>query len=649
MAPMQHGRRLSAFLVAALLTCMVVLAFPAAAQSPTPSPTPTARQTPDETATATPTPSPASGPAADGAFALTVEPASEIVDGQFVRVDWSGFPPDGSVLIKQCAAPSDAAAQCSPEFSNGRTRPDGTGTELFQLLTTELPAGLVCDQDHPCSVGVFPDGADQGVLVKVTFAFPASACPTSAATAVTGSGASSAFLAIDSWLAAVCREPLSISVDYTLKNSVDGRRDLVQGLRDFAVSALPLAKAEQEQLTQAGQTVSYAPVSASALVFGYNLRDRTTLERVTDLVLTPELIAELFTGQVLNWNDQRIKELNPGYAFPTQVRAVGRADNSATTWLLTSWFDAVARAAYQKGGQAYRSGPTTTYPSAGDVDLRTGARAVALEVAKPSGDSDPTVFGYIGWMDSSTAALAGLPAVRIRLANGDTVAATTEAIGAAIAAMKAGTEGWPADPDFAAADADTWPLPVLTSVVVRSGLPKPAADTLAKFLRYTAAEGQGEALPAGYVPLPKAQGDATRAVAATLEAATATPSPRPSTPASPAAAGPRPAAPPPARRPGTPPVSSFRQPPATPTAPPLAVTVRAPQGGAAADSTPELAAAAEAEAEVPTPPLPSTPIILATESGSGLSVLPTVLALGGLLTIGGILTEFTAVLRRRPR
>src|SRR5262249_36177472 len=151
-----------------------------------------------------------------------------------------------------------------------------------------------------------------GALASLHFAFPSSACPAGLGPAVTGSGASSANGAMNRWGARVCRAPYGQNISYTLKNSVAGDSDFVNGLVDYGITSIPLSATDQATLRSAGRTYAYAPMTLSGLVFGFNIHDRFTGEQITSLKLTPDLLAELFTGQILNWQNPAIEALNPG-------------------------------------------------------------------------------------------------------------------------------------------------------------------------------------------------------------------------------------------------------------------------------------------------------------------------------------------------
>lgn len=449
--------------------------------------------------------------------AMTLSPSAELVDGQFIGVAWSGFSAHSYVNVRQCKLGATALSDCTATLTNGVTRANGTGNLNRSVAYGDIRRNVAgtpgpsdpydayffrCDESTPCEISVMPDSQppSQGVAAQISFAFPPSSCPAPAGSTTAGSGASGVNRAMMRWQAVACRPPNALSIDYTLGSSTTGRQNFISGLSDFAATSTPFLGDELAAATSSDRQFAYVPVSQSGIVLAFNVRDRSTNEQITSLKLTPDLVAELFTGQIFNWNDQRIVALNPGIKFPAQVRAVGRADSSATTFVFTSWLTTVAHASFEAGGAPFKGGPTSTYPSTGAVNLLSGSTAVALGVAIPEGE--PGVVGTIGWMDSSTADLYGLPTVSIQNASGQFVVPTRDSIASGVAAMSLNSDNATRTPDFNSPDPAAYPLPLITYVVAPTNqISEDKGAVLASFLAYAVTDGQGTDLPAGYTPL----------------------------------------------------------------------------------------------------------------------------------------------------
>ena len=82
------------------------------------------------------------------------------------------------------------------------------------------------------------------------------------------------------------------------------------------------------------------------------------------LKVTGELLAEMFMGTILKWNDAKIAALNPGKKLPDQaITVVHRADGSGTTFIFTDYLNEVSAAWKEKVGK----GAAVKWPAATSV------------------------------------------------------------------------------------------------------------------------------------------------------------------------------------------------------------------------------------------------------------------------------------------
>ena len=62
-----------------------------------------------------------------------------------------------------------------------------------------------------------------------------------------------------------------------------------------------------------------------------------------ELKLTGEVLADIYLGKIVKWNDAAIKALNPGVNLPDeQIAQVRRSDGSGTTFLFTNYLSKVS-------------------------------------------------------------------------------------------------------------------------------------------------------------------------------------------------------------------------------------------------------------------------------------------------------------------
>ena len=524
-----------------------------------------------------------------------------------------GVRPQESVYLRECTrGATDYQSQCSQGglFSPcgfscpgvnflGTTGKDGAGRggevaigliNATQALDPIDGKSFTCDYQNDCSLYVMQDPFDltTAIAVPITFATPADACPEGGAF-TTGSGGSAAFRMFLGWSTQVCKPPQNVGLQYTLRPAQGALQDYVDGFADYAVGPLALDHDQQTALKAAGRTLAYAPVSLSALVFPYRIFDQKTGSQVTNLVLTPDLLAKIYTGKIVLWNDPAIKKLNPGVAFPTFIGAVTRGDANEESLTMTRWLWANAKDTWIQGGvgsgitpNPLAAGPTDLIPSFGQVYLITGPQAEAQITARGGTDFNSTSsYGLIGYMDSSWAAQFDLPTVKIRFDDGTTVAATPATISAALSHMTDCGSGLLA-PDVTIQDSHVWPMPTVSYMAVPhdandSDTPptQAMADTLASVIRYGVGKGQDD-LPGGYVGLPGALKTQARDVADTIMKGPKEPGVEPCTPPPPPPCNcPRTGTPsPPVSTSPTPPASVSPTPPVSmsPT-PPVATTI----------------------------------------------------------------------------
>jgi phosphate transport system substrate-binding protein len=65
---------------------------------------------------------------------------------------------------------------------------------------------------------------------------------------------------------------------------------------------------------------------------------------VNDIKFSPEVIADIYLGKIVTWNDGRIAKDNPGVRLPDQkIIVVHRSDGSGTSYIFTDYLSKVSR------------------------------------------------------------------------------------------------------------------------------------------------------------------------------------------------------------------------------------------------------------------------------------------------------------------
>ena len=507
-----------------------------------------------------------SQPTADAAGrTLTVTPASDLT-GQVVAARWSGFDPANSVSLFQCkgAVPTSIAAcyqvQRPPAGGdpNGTavqdavTRPDGAGSAFIDVRPAPLLPALGCSKSQDCSVVAFEnDGSPfptvglppTAAVARLQFAPGPTDCPGVATPDVRTEGEASAAAAMYSWSGRVCTGAEPLALDYSETSSNGGRRTFLIGEADVALTSLPPSAAETAETSGAvRKDFTYAPIDITAIAVAFNVTDPTTGQRITEMTLSPRLLAILIAGSQSSgrgshlFDDPEFLTLNPGKTWPLFSAApMLRGEQNADTWVLTNWLqqDTAARS-FLDGTDAICAASSlpqidcvdrfwkgVVYPTdifqarnvstIGTYFPRRGTTVNAQRMFNfqpPGGDVSTAlsvgVDGVLGVMDVVTARKYGLPVAKLLPANAapgtPAVAPDPSGMTAALATLRTNEDGVTqiADPRGAG-----YPLTKIDyAMVPTSGLTEEKRRDVAAFLAFASVEGQKAGLlPPGYLPL----------------------------------------------------------------------------------------------------------------------------------------------------
>jgi phosphate transport system substrate-binding protein len=167
------------------------------------------------------------------------------------------------------------------------------------------------------------------------------------------------------------REYKRDQVNYNAIGSGGGIAAITNRTVDFGASDAPLTK---DQFAACKGCVQM-PWVLSATSIMYNL------DGVKNAIhMNGRLIADIYLGNVSNWNDARIRRLNPGVNFPDRkITPVYRSDGSGTTYNFTDYLTKVSSSFKSRVG-----GPNTTVNWPAGVGAR-GSSGVAGVVTRTEG------------------------------------------------------------------------------------------------------------------------------------------------------------------------------------------------------------------------------------------------------------------------
>ncbi len=217
-----------------------------------------------------------------------------------------------------------------------------------------------------------------------------------------------------------------------------------------------------------------------------------------ELKLTGEILADIYAGKIVKWNDPKLVEMNKGVTLPnTAIAPVYRAEASGTSYVFTSYLSEVS--------PSWKS----------SVGANTSVKWPAGAGAKGNDGVASTVHntrGGIGYVENAYATQNHLTTTQLRNKSGDFVKPTTASFTAAASAGD-----WAGAPNFAVSLIDTtgaanWPIVSPTFILLPKD-PKDATRSAAvmKFFDWTYKSGGAIAQQLDYIPLPATVQETVRA------------------------------------------------------------------------------------------------------------------------------------------
>jgi phosphate transport system substrate-binding protein len=303
----------------------------------------------------------------------------------------------------------------------------------------------------------------------------------SAETNLNGAGATFPNPIYQKWFSEYHNAHNDVKINYQSIGSGGGITQLTNGTVDFGASDGPMT---DEQLSKIQGKVFHIPTVLGAVVPTYNVAGVSS-----DLKFTGENLADIFLGNIKNWNDPRLAKANPGVKFPDEeIAVIHRAEGSGTTYIFTDFLSKVSPAWKDKVGK----GGAVNWPAglAGK-----GNEGVAGMVKQTEGS--------IGYVELIYAVSNKMPYGSVQNAAGSFVKASLESVTAAAASVK----DMPDDFRVSITNApgkEAYPISSFTWLLVPAewadaGKEKAFVD----FLNWMIDKGQTMTSDLSYAPLPK--------------------------------------------------------------------------------------------------------------------------------------------------
>ena len=300
-------------------------------------------------------------------------------------------------------------------------------------------------------------------------------------------GSSAQKNAIEEVISGYTGECSDATVNYNPTGSGAGIKQFNAGQVDFAGSdsALNPDKGEVEAAKKRcqGNDAWNLPMVAGPIAIAYNLQG------VDKLVLTPQVAAKIFKGDIKKWDDPAIAAANKDAKLPSQaIKVFFRSDESGTTENFTKYLGGAA-------GDVWTAKPAKTWDGTGEG--REKSAGVSEGVKGTAGS-----ITYVEWSYAKDNKL-GIAQVD----NGaGPVELTGEAVAKAVAAAKPDGQGndLRLKLDYTTKEQGAYPILLVTyEIVCSKGLDAQKTKLVKDFLTYFSSTDTQKSLEdIGYAPLP---------------------------------------------------------------------------------------------------------------------------------------------------
>lgn len=272
-----------------------------------------------------------------------------------------------------------------------------------------------------------------------------------------------------------------VEVNYQSVGSGAGISQLTNKTVDFGATDAPMSGKQDSALSA---PAIHIPVTAGAVVLSYNLP-----EVKVALQLTPAVIADIFLGNIKNWNDPKIAAINKGVTLPaTAILIAHRSDGSGTTNIFTTYLSKVSEEWNSKVGK----GSAVNWPAGIGGKGNEGVAGLIKQTP-----------GAIGYIELAYAIQNAMPYAKVQNKAGKFIVPSTASITAAA------NIAIPADSKVSLTNtdaADGYPISGFSWVVIYkeqnyNSRSKARAANLVKLISWMIHGGQQFSTDLNYAPL----------------------------------------------------------------------------------------------------------------------------------------------------
>ncbi|MGO9606816.1 MAG: phosphate ABC transporter substrate-binding protein PstS [Candidatus Binataceae bacterium] len=298
---------------------------------------------------------------------------------------------------------------------------------------------------------------------------------------INGAGATFPYPIYSKWFDVYAKADPDVRFNYQSIGSGGGIRMLSNRTVDIGASDAPL---NDEQLKAAPGKILHFPSVMGAVVIAYNLPGFSG-----QLKLTGPVVAGMFMGKIVKWNDPQIAALNPGANLPaTDIVVCHRSDGSGTTYIFSDYLSKVSPAWSSGVGKA----TSLKWPVGLGGKGNEGVTALVQQTP-----------GAVGYVELIYALTNHIPFADLKNHDGNWVTASLQGVTAAAASV---ANNMPADFRVSITDApgaDSYPISSFTYLLVYQQQSNHETGTQVKrFINWALHAGQQYAAPLNYAPLP---------------------------------------------------------------------------------------------------------------------------------------------------
>lgn len=295
-----------------------------------------------------------------------------------------------------------------------------------------------------------------------------------------GAGASFPAPVYQMWTYSYSESTPNIKINYQSIGSGSGLNQIKAATIDFAGSDNPL---KPEDLEKEG--LIQFPMLTGGVVVIVNIPGIPKGK----LKLSQKVLAQIFLGEITQWNNPEIQKLNPDLKLPNlKVSVVRRSDGSGTTFIFTNYLSKISKEWKTKVGE----GSSVNWPVGIGGQKNPG---VCNNVSK--------IAGSIGYTEFTYAIESKIDMPILENADGKFVSPSLESFMAS-----AQNAPWLESPGFYTIltqqpGAQSWPITGVTYILMRKDLADNKKKELINYFNWCFKTGSKSALDLQYAPIPE--------------------------------------------------------------------------------------------------------------------------------------------------